>query len=130
MTTREIAIVILASIGVLFCFISAIGIIRLPDVYARMHSFGKASTLGVTCILLSAAVYFPDQFVMIMIIIALFLITAPIATTYMARAAFRTDDNIGVALKYDDLSVYEQAVKTGNKVDETSFVTKPSNSQA
>ena len=69
MTYREIAIVVLATIGVVFSFISAIGIVRLPDVYARMHAAGKASTLGVMCILLSAGIFFPDQTVIVVILI-------------------------------------------------------------
>jgi multicomponent Na+:H+ antiporter subunit G len=107
MTYREIAIVILASIGVLFSFISAIGIVRLPDVYARMHAAGKASTLGVMCILLSAAIVFPDQLVIVVILIALFFVTGPIATTTMARAAYRTDPDRDFVLHYDDLAMYQ-----------------------
>ncbi len=111
MTYREIAIVILASIGVIFSLISAIGIVRLPDVYARMHAAAKASTLGVITILLSAAIFFPDQIVIIALIIMLFLLTAPIATTTMARAAYRTDDNVDQVLHYDDLAEYEATLR-------------------
>ena len=108
MTVREIVIVVLASIGVIFSLISAIGIVRLPDVYARMHAAGKTSTMGVVTILLAAAVFFPDQIVIIAVVILLFLLTAPIATTNMARAAYRTDDNVAAVLNYDDLAEYNQ----------------------
>jgi multicomponent Na+:H+ antiporter subunit G len=109
MTTSEILIVIFAAIGVVFSFISAIGTVRLPDVYARMHAAGKASTLGVTGILLSAAIMFPDQLVIVLILIILFFVTAPIATTTMARAAYRTDEDKNFVLHYDDLAAYEAA---------------------
>lgn len=109
MTYRELAIVVLAAIGVIFSLISAIGIVRLPDVYARMHPAGKASTLGVTCILLSAGLFFPDQFGIILILIVLFFVTAPIATTTMARAAYRTHAEPKFLLNYDDLAAYEAA---------------------
>ena len=124
MTYREIAIIILASIGVGFSLISAIGIVRLPDVYARMHAAGKASTLGVTCILLSAGVFFPDQLVIILILIVLFFVTAPIATTTMARAAYRTDDNLDKVLHYDDLAIYE-AERDGEPEQDTASLSTP-----
>lgn len=118
MTYREIAVIILATIGVAFSFISAIGIVRLPDVYARMHAAGKASTLGVTCILLSAAIFFPDQTVIVLILIALFFVTAPIATTTMARAAYRTDPDREFILHYDDLAEYESHRAESSSADD------------
>jgi len=118
MTYREIAILVLASIGVVFTFISAIGIVRLPDVYARMHAAGKASTLGVTCILLSAAVVFPGQLMILVILIILFFVTAPIATTTMARAAYRTDDERDLILHYDDMAKYESVVDAADASDD------------
>ena len=61
MTPVEITILIVAVIGVLFTFISAVGIVRLPDVYARMHAAGKASTLGVSCLLICAGLYYGES---------------------------------------------------------------------
>jgi multicomponent Na+:H+ antiporter subunit G len=117
MTYQEIAILILASIGVLFSFISAIGIVRLPDVYARMHALGKALTLGVMCILLSAGIVFPDQLVILVILIILFFVTGPIATTTMARAAYRTDPYRDFVLNYDDLAQFETTKANASKVE-------------
>lgn len=37
----------LATVGVVFMLISSLGILRLPDVFTRMHANGKTSTLGV-----------------------------------------------------------------------------------
>ena len=42
MTTTELAVVAVASVGVLVMLISAIGLLRLPDVYTRMHVAGQA----------------------------------------------------------------------------------------
>lgn len=88
-------ILILASIGVIFMLISALGILRLPDVFTRMHAAGKAATLGVSCLLLAAGVYFGieddgAELWRMAALIVLFFVTAPIATTTMARAAYRT----------------------------------------
>ncbi len=112
MSFREIAIVTLASIGVIFSLISAIGIVRLPDVFARMHAAGKASTLGVITILLAAGINFPNEILMVVVIIFLFLLTAPIATTTMARASFRTNEHVDEVLNYDDLTEFRSTHKS------------------
>ena len=85
----------LATVGVAFMLISALGILRLPDVFTRMHAAGKAATLGVSCLLLAAGIFFGtldniSEFWRMVALIALFFVTAPIATTTMARAAYRT----------------------------------------
>ncbi len=90
MSLFEGLILTLAGIGVLFMLLSAIGILRLPDVYARMHAFGKATTLGVSCVLLATGLYYEDYLIRMVLLIILFFITGPIATTTMARAAYRT----------------------------------------
>lgn len=104
MSLIEGLVLLVATIGTLFMLISAIGIVRLPDVYARMHAAGKASTLGVACILLSAGLYFSGaEFFRMVLLIALLFITAPVAVTTMARAAYRSDRERRFVLHYDDM---------------------------
>jgi multicomponent Na+:H+ antiporter subunit G len=43
-------------VGTAFIVISAIGLLRLPDVYSRMHAVTKATTLGLAGILTASAV--------------------------------------------------------------------------
>jgi multicomponent Na+:H+ antiporter subunit G len=104
MSLSEAIVLILASIGVFFTLVSAIGILRLPDVYARMYAAGKASTLGVSCILIAAGVHFGQWEARRMaILVALFLITGPISATTMGRATYRTDLRRRLILHYDEL---------------------------
>jgi multicomponent Na+:H+ antiporter subunit G len=119
MTIRESIILLLAVIGTIFTLISAIGILRLPDVYSRMHSAGKATTLGVSCLLLGAGIYFGEGVAFRMVtLIILFLITAPIAATAMARAAYRTDRERHFILHYDDMAAdRSQATPTPRDAD-------------
>jgi multicomponent Na+:H+ antiporter subunit G len=108
MTPLQILMLVIAAIGVFFMFVSAIGIVRLPDVYARMHAAGKASTLGVTCLLVVAGIQFgQDEMFRMIVLIVLFFITAPVATTTMARAAYRTDARRHLVLHYDDIAAPE-----------------------
>lgn len=105
MSPFELLILILAAIGVLFMLLSAIGILRLPDVYARMHAAGKAATAGVSCVLLATGLYYDAYLVRMVLLIALFFITAPIATTAMARAAYRTSNaEEKFSLHYDEMA--------------------------
>jgi multicomponent Na+:H+ antiporter subunit G len=102
---RQIVIGALLTVGVFFTLVSAIGIVRLPDIYARMHAAGKASTLGVACILLAAGLHFGGWVLFrMLVLVALFLITGPIATTAMGRAAYRTDARRSLILNHDELA--------------------------
>jgi len=105
MNISEYLIIVLATIGTFFMLISAIGTLRLPDVFSRMHAAGKAASLGISCLLLAAGFYFGGSYLIRMIILTiLFFITAPIATTAMARAAYRfIEDRESLGLRYDEM---------------------------
>jgi multicomponent Na+:H+ antiporter subunit G len=105
MTVGEIVILTVAAIGVFFMLVSSIGLLRLPDVYARMQSAGKATSLGIGCILLAAGFYYGEWALLRMIILlALFFVTSPIATAAMAHAAYHIDYERELILYYDELA--------------------------
>ncbi len=109
--TRNLIVVILASVGTLFLLVSALGILRLPDVLTRMHAAGIAATLGITCLLLATGIHFlaDGQMFRMIALIILFFVTAPIATTTMARAAYRTSPSDQFVLAHDDLAALSAA---------------------
>ena len=108
MTYRELGILVLAGVGVLFMLVSSIGVVRLPDVYSRMQAAGKATSLGIGCILLAAGFFFGEWALLRMIVLlVLFFITGPIATSAMAHAAYRTDYERELVLYYDELAAAE-----------------------
>ena len=53
MTDIATAIVWLA--GSAFALLAAVGVLRMPDVFTRMQASTKASTLGLACLLIGAA---------------------------------------------------------------------------
>ena len=71
-------------------FVSAIGIIRLPDFYLRMSAITKAATLGLFLLLIGLALYFNILSLTIksVIIIILVLLTNPVGAHAIARAAY------------------------------------------
>ncbi len=81
---------VLAALGVLFILLAAVGILRLPDLYTRMHASSKAATLGAILVLLSVAVHFggPAVWVRCLLIVVILFMTAPIAAHMIARAAY------------------------------------------
>ena len=91
-TIVNILIIILISTGVLFSAVTALGLIRLPDVYTRTHAASKSSTLGVLAILSGTFLHFwliEGIFNTQMVIaIAFLFITAPVGGHLIGRAAY------------------------------------------
>lgn len=87
----EILVSALLLIGAFFILVGAIGLVRLPDFFMRLHAPTKASTLGVGGMLLaSIALATNDGFVLHELIITLFVfVTAPVAAHLLAQAALR-----------------------------------------
>jgi len=79
--------------GTVFMFVAAIGLLRLPDLYTRMHAVTKAGTLGVGLLLLSAAVAFGSVSVTAQALTALLfvLLTAPVSAHMIGRAGYLGD---------------------------------------
>jgi multicomponent Na+:H+ antiporter subunit G len=75
--------------GVFFLGIGAIGFVRLPDVFCRMHVTGVIDSLGAPLVMVGAAVYLGPQLASIKLLLAtLFLIvTSPLIGHLLARAA-------------------------------------------
>lgn len=76
--------------GTIFILLSALGIIRMPDLYTRMSATTKASTLGIGLVLTGTVLFWQDAaitFRAAAIIIFLFL-TAPVAAHIIGREAW------------------------------------------
>ena len=76
--------------GGIFCVIGALGLIRMPDLYTRMHAASVTDTLGAGLILLGLILQAGLTLVAakLLIVGVLILFTSPTATHALARAAF------------------------------------------
>lgn len=76
--------------GSAFSLLAAVGVLRMPDVFTRMQASTKASTLGLGCLLLGAALQMGDlaSFIRIASIGAFVLLTTPVAAHVIARASY------------------------------------------
>ena len=79
-------------LGLLFILLGVLGILRLPDFFARLHAMGKCDTLGVALILLALALYAEVSLttLKLLLISAIIGIANPTATHALGRAALKT----------------------------------------
>jgi multicomponent Na+:H+ antiporter subunit G len=83
---------LLGLVGATLVLLSAIGVVRFPDVLARLHALAKASTLGVLLILAGVAVNLRDLNDLTSVVLAgvLHLLASPPASNMVSRAAYLT----------------------------------------
>lgn len=109
-TVSEIIAAFLILIGSLFSFLSAVGLIRLPDVYTRSHAASKSTTLGVLCTLVGTLLYFliTDGYFSIRLLLGIFFVflTAPVSAHVICRSAYRSKVKLSENSVQDDLKVY------------------------
>lgn len=98
---NELVVDALMLLGASFLLFAAIGVVRMPDLFTRMQTASKASTLGISAILLATAFLLEDYAVAIRAILTIFffLVTAPVAAHMIGRAAYF----IGVPLWKDTI---------------------------
>lgn len=77
--------------GASFMLLAAVGVVRLPDVWMRMHASTKSATFGVGCMAVALAVFHLHDLGVVMrsiIIIGFVFQTAPVAAHMIGRAAY------------------------------------------
>ena len=76
-------------LGGIFCIVGAIGLLRMPDFYTRMHAASVIETLGAGLILLGLMLQagFTLITVKLLMLGILILFVSPTATHALARAA-------------------------------------------
>lgn len=91
MPVLEILAYTLIFAGTAFCLVGAIGILRLPDVYSRMHAAGITDTLGALLVLLGLLLLagFSLAGAKLLLILAFLWMASPTATHALAKAARR-----------------------------------------
>ena len=91
--------------GVFFSVVAGIGLVRLPDVFSRMHAATKPATLGLALILLGAALRLEDggDAVKLLLVGAFTFLTAPIGAHMIGRSTYRTGGGALDELVVDEL---------------------------
>jgi multicomponent Na+:H+ antiporter subunit G len=92
--------------GAFFSLLAAIGVIRFPDVYTRMHAATKAPAFGILLFLIAAVFFFADLYttaISLMIVVFIFL-TAPVASHIISRVAHLLNTEIWSETSIDELA--------------------------
>jgi multicomponent Na+:H+ antiporter subunit G len=79
---------LLIIIGATFCFLGALGLLRMPDVYNRIQAGTKAVTLGTLAFLTGIALLHPEWWSKLLCIAAFILFTNPVGASTIARALY------------------------------------------
>jgi multicomponent Na+:H+ antiporter subunit G len=99
------SLVVLA--GAVFLFAAGLGVLRMPDSYNRIQAGTKASTLGTILVLAGLAIYHPGWAGKLLILVFFVLVTNPVSSHALARAAHRRRIRLAEQTVVDQLAAAE-----------------------
>ena len=104
MDIMDVVSAILLLVGSVFALIGSIGIVRMPDVFTRLHAAGITDTLGAAGVLLGLALEagFSLLLVKLLLMLAFLLLLNPTACHALARAALHGLRRPWMGLTHDD----------------------------
>lgn len=105
----EVVSAVLMLIGAVFVFLSAIGIVKMPDLYTRMSATTKASTFGLVFILIGTSLLWGEAGIIgrSLIIILFLFFSAPIAAHIIGRAGYADGIRLYHKTKVDQMKEYD-----------------------
>jgi multicomponent Na+:H+ antiporter subunit G len=90
---KEIAVIVLAAIGLAFSLSGVLGIVRMPDVYTRIQCSSKTITMGALPALIALVVAegpVSEYGSRALLVAVLLLVLNPVASHALARAAYKS----------------------------------------
>ena len=106
MDTREIIFDVMLLVSCAVMTLGIIGILRMPDVYAKLHGASKSIFLGVVLLCISSSVIATPAMNMRLFLIALIVvITTPLASHVVGRAAFLIQERMETPGAVDESNV-------------------------
>lgn len=105
-TVAEVVGAVSLVIGSTLTLVAAVGVLRFPDLLARMHAATKPQVLGLSLMMIGLALNVRVGVVAwtLLLVVGLQLITSPISAHMLGRAGYRTGK-----LSREDLEVDEYA---------------------
>ncbi len=77
--------------GVFFSFVGVLGVLRLPDVYTRLHATGKVASLGVFGLVLGSAFIAPQTALKVIMLAVFIIFSGPVTSHAIGAAVHRRD---------------------------------------
>ncbi|KQV66326.1 monovalent cation/H(+) antiporter subunit G [Rhizobium sp. Root1220] len=100
-------------VGAFFLFSAGVGLLRMPDVFTRIQAGTKASTLGNILVLAGLGIYHPDWSLKLLIIAYFVLMTNPLSSHALSRAAHAIRTPMAATTAVDALRDEEDDVAEG-----------------
>ena len=102
----EIVVTVAVVLGTIFGLLSAVGILRMPDVYIRLQVASKASSLGIALLMVGVAAHFGrlDVTIRALLVVVFLFLTAPVAAHLIGRAAYLMGVPLAEGSKPDELA--------------------------
>jgi len=99
---------VLALGGAVLTLLAAIGVLRFPDVLARMHALTKASTLGFVLVAVGAAaeLHTANDITSALLAAGLQIVTLPVAANLIARSTYLAE---GIPHRVDTIDELAEA---------------------
>ncbi|HMA99938.1 MAG TPA: monovalent cation/H(+) antiporter subunit G [Spirochaetota bacterium] len=97
--------------GVAFLFLGCLGIIRLPDVYNRVQAGTKCTTMGACFTIIGVGIMQPGWFWKTLIIAVFILISNPVSSHALGRAAYKSGIPLWGKSKTNQAAEFEQKQK-------------------
>ncbi|MGV6872721.1 monovalent cation/H(+) antiporter subunit G [Pseudochelatococcus sp. B33] len=86
---REILGSIVVLLGAVFLFSAGLGVLRMPDAFTRIQAGTKATTLGNLLVMLGLGIHNPDWALKLLLVAGFVLMTNPVSSHALSRAAHR-----------------------------------------
>lgn len=78
---------IITVLGSLFLLLASLGLVRMPDVYTRMQTGTKATTLGTILVVLGLALVVPADWTKLLVLGVFVFLTNPVSSHALSRSA-------------------------------------------
>lgn len=112
-TAADVASAVCLLGGALLAFAAGVGLVRFPELLARMHSATKPQVLGLILVLIGLALRLrTGPAVWMLALVAVFqLLTSPVASHMVGRAGYRTGKVRSELLVVDELTADREAAE-------------------
>jgi multicomponent Na+:H+ antiporter subunit G len=105
-SVRDVIAAVLILSGCALGLLGGLGVLRLPDVFARMHAATKPPTLGLVLVALGAMLRVDElaDVTLLVLVVMLQFLTAPVGAHLVGRAAYDSGGLLSPETAVDDLA--------------------------
>ena len=99
--------------GLFFSVVGVLGLVRMPDIYTRLHATGKVSTLGLFGLLVGTAFLLPEVTGKVIALAVFAVLTLPVSTHAIAKSAYSHGVPLARASRDDFGAAKQESARSG-----------------